>query len=297
MFASHIMKGKIQQKNNTNKAVIELYNRLATNNVFGLHLGYHEKGIRTYDESIINMNNFVGKLLDLDSLATKKSIILDVGCGTGSTSLYLAKCYPNIDFIGITLAPKEIETTINAQKEKHIKNTRFILGDYNEIRLPDNSFDGIFFLESLCYAEDKKNVLKKFYKILKPNAKLVVIDTFLTGKSLNYFVRKAYDFDRTRAALPPINKIDDFKLYLKEVGFNKIKTQDITKNTRWSFFIMSFISFIGFLKRTKHAKSKVRNITKSIFIHFIMMIFSPLLITLSRTSKNMAITAVKKENY
>jgi tocopherol O-methyltransferase len=297
MIASYIMKGKIQQKNNINKAVIELYDRLATNNVIGLHLGYHEKGIRTYEESIINMNNFVGKLLDLDSLATKKSIILDVGCGTGSTSLYLAKRYPNIDFLGITLAPKEIEMAITAQKEKHIKNTKFILGDYNEIRLPDNSFDGIFVLESLCYAEDKKNVLKKFYKILKPNAKLVVIDTFLTGKSLTYFVRKAYDFDCTRAALPPMKKIDDFKLYLKEVGFNKIKTKDITKNIRWSFFIMSFISFIGFLKRMKYMKPKARYITKSIFLHFIMMIFSPFFISLSRTSKNMAITAVKKENY
>lgn len=291
------MNGKTQQKNHINKAAIELYDRLATNNVIGLHLGYHEKGIRTYEESIINMNNFVGKLLDLDSLATKKSIILDVGCGTGSTSLYLAERYPNVDFLGITLVPKEIEMAMNTQKEKHIKNTKFILGDYNDIRLPNNSFDGIFALESLCYTEDKKNVLNKFYKILKPNAKLVVTDTLLTGKSLTYFVRKAYDFDFTRAALPPMEKIDDFKLYLKEAGFNEIKTQDITKNIRLSFFIMSFISFTSFLKRMKHTKSKAGYITKSIFIHFIMMIFSPLLITLSRTSKHMAITAVKKENY
>lgn len=291
------MNEKTQQKNHINKAALELYNRLATNKAIGLHLGYREKGIRTYEESIINMNNFVGKLLDLDVLATKKSMVLDAGCGTGATSLYLAERYPNVDFLGITIAPKEIEMAINAQKEKNIKNMKFILGDYNNIGLPDNSFDGIFALESLCYAEDKKKVLHEFYKMLKPNTKLVVTDTLLTGKSLTYFVRKAYDFDLVNAALPPMEKIEDFKLYLKEVGFNDIKMQDITKNIRLSFFIMSLISFINFLKRKKLTKSKVRYTTKSTFIHFIMMVFSPLLITLSRTSKHMAFTAVKKEKY
>jgi tocopherol O-methyltransferase len=291
------MNEKTQQKNHINKAALELYDRLATNKTLGLHLGYHEKGIRTYEESIINMNNFVGKLLDLDVLATKKSIILDAGCGTGATLLYLAERYPNVNFLGITLAPKEIELAINAQKEKHIKNTKFILGDYNNIGLPDNSFDGVFALESLCYAEDKKKVLQEFYKILKPNTKLVVTDGFLTGKSLNYFVQIAYDFDLAKAALPPMEKIEDFKLYLKEVGFNDIKIQDITKNIRLSFFIMSLISFTYFLKRKKYTKSKVHYITKNPFIHFIMMVFSPLLITLSHTSKHMAITAVKKEKY
>ena len=69
-----------------------------------IHHGYYEKGIRTHIQSVENMNDFVGRLLCLDSKEKQTKKILDAGCGIGGTITYLAKKYPNVNFTGITAA-------------------------------------------------------------------------------------------------------------------------------------------------------------------------------------------------
>ncbi|MCX6667995.1 MAG: methyltransferase domain-containing protein [Euryarchaeota archaeon] len=285
---------KLQEKDDINKSVKELYERIASDKSPGLHLGYYEKDIKTYEEAIFNMNEFVARLLDLDSIAINGGRILDAGCGTGTTSLYLAEYYPTINFIGITFVSKEVELAIKIQYEKNIKNTKFLVGNFKKMGFASSFFDGIFALESIVYAEDKKKVLGELYRILKPNTKLVIVGAFLTSKKLSYFVQSAYDFDYKRSAHSPLEKVEDFKLYLKDIGFDDISIQDITKNTRLSFFLMTLVGLIYFFRRRKNSKFNKRRIIKNPLFHLMMMIFSPLLITLSRTSGHMAIVAVKK---
>ena len=60
--------------------VVDLYERslddqykiLNLDKTMGLHLGYYEKNIRTLEDAIINMNYFVGKLLNLNILNDTK---------------------------------------------------------------------------------------------------------------------------------------------------------------------------------------------------------------------------------
>ena len=42
---------------------------------YGIHYGYYEKGIHNHIQSILNMNEFVGKLLDLDVDNKRKKIL------------------------------------------------------------------------------------------------------------------------------------------------------------------------------------------------------------------------------
>jgi len=216
---------------------------LKADETLGIHLGYYEKGVKTYEEAVLNMNNFVGRLLNLKD--NKPMDILDAGCGVGGTSLYLAKKYPNIRFTGITITPGEVELAKKFAKERNIDNVKFMLGSYANIEFPDNYFDGVFALESISYTQNKKDILHEMCRVLKPGGRLVVVDGFCTDVSLNFLIQKIYDsWRKVRGNLYPIN-LNLFRSYLEIVGFKEITIMNLAKNIRHTM-IRAFIIGIPF---------------------------------------------------
>jgi ubiquinone/menaquinone biosynthesis C-methylase UbiE len=271
---------------------------------FGLHLGYYEKGIRTFEEAVINMNNFVEKLLDLDQLDKNNIKILDAGCGVGGTSIYLAKKYPQIKFIGITIVPDQITHANKFALECNVdSNTKFFLGDFCKTGFSDNYFDGAFALESVCYAENKNSFLLEVARILKPNRKLVIIDGFLLEKLSSYFPRIAYNHYCKRWKVANFPILRDFILNLHCAGFEDIKVQDITKNILLFFFIVILKGFADSIRKEIWRKFNISKteinsenhlITRSSFKYFLIKIFSPLLILFNRKFRYLAIVSRKK---
>ena len=196
-----------------------------------IHHGYYEKGIRTHIQSVLNMNDFVGRLLKIDSKDKHTKKILDAGCGIGGTAIHLAKKYPHIDFIGITNVSKHIEIAKNLSKENNVNfNTDFILKDFIKTDFLSNQFDAIYLLESSCYALSKDILLREMYRILKPEGKLVIIDVFLTNVKLNPFLKNFYLWFCRGWGLTNLIKLEEFREYLKTEGFQDIETRDLTKN-------------------------------------------------------------------
>jgi ubiquinone/menaquinone biosynthesis C-methylase UbiE len=196
-----------------------------------IHHGYYEKGIRSHIQSVQNMNDFVGRLLDIDTKDKKSKKILDAGCGVGGTALYLAKKFPNVNFIGITDVSENIEMAkILAKENNVVDNTDFILKDFNNTDFPSNQFDAIYLIESSCYALDKKHLVSELYRILKPGGILVIIDAFLTSVQINPFLKKVYICFCKGWGLSNLIKLAEFEDFLKTEGFHKIETRDITKN-------------------------------------------------------------------
>jgi ubiquinone/menaquinone biosynthesis C-methylase UbiE len=263
----------------------------------GMHYGYYEKGIRTFAEAVVNMHDLVGRLLDLDAVTSNSPIFLDAGCGVGGTSIHLAKKYPHIYFIGISIVPGQIFLAKKFAQEHHVsKNTEFILGDFLETSMPDTAFDGVFALESVNYAEDKKRFVMEAHRILKPGNKLVVIDGFLTKKPSNYFMRVAYEYYRKIWVVPHMTDFQAFIIHLKTAGFEDIAVRDISKQIRLSFIIgfLKNLSYFLSMGIKKSSKSKHTRLTRNPFINCILSIFSPLLVNSSRMVRYLTITACKK---
>lgn len=218
------------------------------NKTYGMHVGFYEKGIKNFIEASLNMNSYVGRLLEL-----KKDVsmnILDAGCGVGGTSIHLAKMYPNINFTGITIVPEQLELAKKYAMGKQIKNVEFALDDFNNTTFSDNYFDGIFALESILHSDNKEDLVKEMYRILKPGGRLVVINVFRNDKPMKHFMEKIYDSHLNAQGAPDIITVKVFESYLKSNGFLNIKINNISKNVNnrgLENFIFSAPFFVYFI--------------------------------------------------
>ncbi|MEO1377125.1 MAG: methyltransferase domain-containing protein [Cyanobacteria bacterium J06635_10] len=101
--------------------------------------------------------------------------ILDVGCGIGGSSLYLAEKF-NAAATGITLSPVQAQRAGERAVEFGLKDrSNFQVADALNMPFEDNSFDLVWSLESGEHMPDKQKFLQECYRVLKPGGKLILV--------------------------------------------------------------------------------------------------------------------------
>ncbi len=105
--------------------------------------------------------------------------ILDVGCGIGGSTLYLAEKF-NAQAVGITLSPVQAKRAGDRAQEKGVTlqafenfgdvrpAVQFQVTDALNTPFPDNSFDFVWSMESGEHMPDKLAFLQECYRVLKP---------------------------------------------------------------------------------------------------------------------------------
>lgn len=121
-------------------------------------------------------------------LIPRGSRILDAGCGPGVDSAYMAS--RGFEVIGVDLSEKMLELA-----RKKSPNTRFEKADIRELDFDENNFDGILASYSLIHIpkKDIPNVIKKIFKLLKPNG--VICVGIQESKSREMFVTEPFKPD------------------------------------------------------------------------------------------------------
>lgn len=130
------------------------------------------------------------EVLMLESYCEKAKLcdgidILDLGCGWGSLSLFLAEKYPNARITGLSNSKTQKIYIDAVAKAKSIKNLTIITGDVNVYDFEETQFDRILSIEMFEHMKNYEILLRKVSAWLKPNAKasggeaLVFIHIFL----------------------------------------------------------------------------------------------------------------------
>lgn len=141
--------------------------------VWGAHIhhGYYE------DNQTLNPNEAQEKLIEklVNLLEIKpQDKILDIGCGMGGSSIYIAKHCKAV-VTGITLSSKQVAIATRRAEENNIKNVAFKIEDALTLEsFDDDSFDIIWSLESCEQFFDKEMFIKQAYRVLKPGGKLLL---------------------------------------------------------------------------------------------------------------------------
>lgn len=136
-----------------------------------IHHGYYEDNHSISPlEAQEKLIEKLAQMLDI----TPNTQILDVGCGMGGSSIYLAKKY-HAHVVGITLSQKQVTMATQQAFSENIKNVTFKIEDALSLKsFKDNSFDVIWSLESCEQFYDKDLFLKQASRLLKPGGKLML---------------------------------------------------------------------------------------------------------------------------
>lgn len=212
-----------------------------------IHEKYHKKTRSQY--KIINEKNFTYRiLLDvLNKYIRGQKKILDIGCGAGTLSFYLASKKHNVT--GIDISNKAIRICRESARNMGFKNIHFMTIDFpNEI--PPGKFDAILLFEVIEHLKDDIKAIEKIYKLLKPGGILLL---------------------STPSSNAPLHKVGLTKRFDKEVGhLRRYTVNDLSK----------VLISNGFrIKHTKKVEGVIRNFLfvnpfAGKFIRFIKFFFS-----------------------
>uniref|UniRef100_A0A832H3D5 Methyltransferase domain-containing protein n=1 Tax=Oscillatoriales cyanobacterium SpSt-402 TaxID=2282168 RepID=A0A832H3D5_9CYAN len=101
--------------------------------------------------------------------------ILDVGCGIGGSSLYLAARF-KASVTGITLSPVQAQRASDRARFAGLsQSTQFLVADALDMPFADNSFDFVWSLESGEHMPNKTKFMQELCRVLKPGGKLLMV--------------------------------------------------------------------------------------------------------------------------
>lgn len=161
--------------------------------------------------------------------------VLELGCGQAFNSRFLAGKHPDVEFVGLDLMPHHIKKATSRAAEKGLTNVSFQQGSYEDIPADIGSFDIIFAVETLCYANAPEKVAASVVKHLNPGGRFLMHDGF----------RKA-NFDdfpedmQLAQRLYEVGVVVQNGFYregvwqkaLADAGMDKVETTDLTRQTK-----------------------------------------------------------------
>lgn len=103
--------------------------------------------------------------------------LLDVATGTGDMAIMAARILQPERIVGIDISPKMLEIgRKKIEKEQLGTNIELLEGDGETINFPDNSFEGVMVAFGVRNFEHLEKGLKEILRVLKPGARLVVLE-------------------------------------------------------------------------------------------------------------------------
>lgn len=157
------------------------------------------------------------------SLLPKKANVLDLGCGSGRDSRFLAK--NGLRVIGVDFSEKMIE-----QAKYLDRQINYLVLDFESMRFQDGQFDGIWAnasLHHIPYARLRR-LLKDIYRILKPRGiffvkvKQGVYRGIRSNEKFGKIIKRYFRFYR----------LEEIESLLKSAGF-RIIFKKTTNNDEW----------------------------------------------------------------
>ena len=165
--------------------------------------------------------------------------ILDVGCGIGGSSLYLAEKF-NAQATGITLSPVQANRAIaRAQAAGLGDRTSFQVADALAMPFAENSFDLVWTLESGEHMPDKQQFLRECYRVLKPGGTLLMATwcnrpTAPPNSPLTADEQKHLEDIYRVYCLPYVVSLPEYEAIAQSLSFQSIRTAD------WSTAVAPF---------------------------------------------------------
>jgi tocopherol O-methyltransferase len=187
-----------------------------------LHHGYWIRGNESKEQAQIQLIEHLAKLAGVQ----RGSRVLDIGCGFGGSSFFLAKQY-GASATGITISPVQVEMANRAAAERKL-DAKFLLMDAEALQF-SQPFDLFWSVESISHYQDPAKFFSSAVKFLKPGGTFALIDWF-RKKDLNAATKKKYIDPIQKSMFVELREMDDYAEFLAASGLRTIHREVLNKH-------------------------------------------------------------------
>ena len=208
---------------------------------FALHYGLWDIKTKHIGDALQNTNKVMAEQANI----TSNDQILDAGCGIGGSTLWLAK-YKKADVVGISISAKQIEKAKTLAKQAKVDHlVSFSVIDYLQTGFPNDSFDVVWAIESVCHADKKEDFLKEAYRVLKKGGRIIIADGFIRREPETEREKQLVTAFYKGMLLPNLYTFDQFEDAMKKTGFKHVtvfdKTHEVLPSVKRFYLICRFM--------------------------------------------------------
>ena len=194
--------------------------------VYGEHIhdGYYVTGRESRQEAQENLI----RLLVEKSRINRGARILDVGCGMGGSSIWLARNL-GATTTGITISPVQVKIARKLARAEKVKSS-FLLMNAERMRF-EETFDVIWVVAALTHFQNQKDFLKSASGFLNKSGKLIIFDWMLHESITDALNDRHLKAVSEGMLLSSLYSINTYLEWLIEYGYRIIYSEDITDHT------------------------------------------------------------------
>ncbi len=141
--------------------------------ILGRHLKYSGCYWPDGTEDLDRAEELMLNLTSLRARLTNGLNILELGCGWGSLSLWMAQHYPGSQITAVSNSNLQREFIQSQMAERNLRNLRVITADMNDFSI-DQQFDRIVSVEMFEHMRNWPRLLERIGQWLKPGARVFI---------------------------------------------------------------------------------------------------------------------------
>ena len=220
-------------RHNDKRKIVEHYDLVSPyyQSLWGNHIhhGYWISGDESKEQAQLQLMEHLAELANIQTGCT----VLDIGCGFGGSSIYLAQKY-KASATGITISPVQVEMARKAAAAEHL-DARFLLMDAEALDF-QQQFDLLWSVESLSHYHDHRSFFANAARFLKPGGLFALTDWF-KKPGLSPAQEQKFIEPIDRGMFIELETMDDYESYLVASGLEIVQSQDLTRQCAKSWDI------------------------------------------------------------
>ena len=226
-------KKSIMRRPNEKQRILDHYNRVSPyyRSLWGEHLhhGYWIRGDESKETAQVQLIEHLAQAAAIPRGAK----ILDVGCGFGASSIYLARKY-GADATGITISQVQVGIANQAAAKTGV-DAKFLLMDAEAMTFED-SFDVVWSVESISHYQDIPGFFASAAALLRQGGTLAITDWF-KKKGLTPREHKKFLHDLEHGMMVELQTMEDYAGHLAAAGLEVTHSEVLNKHCAktWDF--------------------------------------------------------------
>lgn len=199
----------------------------SSQNFHGIEGGYlNSSAAVTYDpvtKHALPPNEIWNREAVIQAITGNPRQIIDLGCGTGSTTLMLKQAFPDAEIVGLDLSPQMLVMAEYKAKQAQL-DIQWLHGLAEATSFADSEFDVV--TASLLFHETPthiaRDILQEAYRLLKPGGQVIILDGH--QKTLRNTTWLSDIFEEPYIREYAAGSVD---AWLGKAGFERVLTEDV----------------------------------------------------------------------